>query len=258
MKIIVFIPLALLIGMLIGSWSPRSEIARLTEELKTTRELLKHQPRKARTINQVTSLLGIDRSPDSPAPTGAPASDDELHATVPATHQSADAEAHSTDVALTNAASAVSSQEENATPPEATRPKEDMGDEIDRAVDLWQMRVNVARSTFISNTRLSETQAMQFDTLIQSMNIRIGETIDNFAANLQDAEEVQMEAGIRLMNAITDSVVLTYDEMDEALQEDWRRESGKEFNLMDFIDPEVGRPLINVQDKLDGMNGPHE
>ena len=99
---------------------------------------------------------------------------------------------------------------------------------------------------------------MQFDTLVQSMNIRIGETIDNFAANLQDAEEVQMEAGIRLMNAITDSVVLTYDEMDEALQEDWRRESGKEFNLMDFIDPEVGRPLINVQDKLDGMNGPHE
>ncbi len=133
-----------------------------------------------------------------------------------------------------------------------------MGDEIDRAVELWQMRVNVARSTFVSNTRLSETQAMQFDTLVQSMNIRIGETIDNFAANLQDAEEVQMEAGIRLMNAITDSVVLTYDEMDEALQEDWRRESGKEFNLMDFIDPEVGRPLINVQDKLDGMNGPHE
>ncbi|MBL7115941.1 MAG: hypothetical protein ISS35_09260 [Kiritimatiellae bacterium] len=256
MKSIVFIPLALLIGMLIGSWTPRSEIASLTRELKTTRELLKHKPRKAKTITQVTSLLGIEREHnDRPEHSASPDADAvSFPEATAATNESASAESQTEVAAATNPAIAVASAHDSPTP----RQKADMGDDIDKAVELWQMRVNVARSTFVSNARLSDEQGMQFDILVQSMNIRIGETIDNFAANLQDAEEVQMEAGIRLMNEISDSVVLTYDEMDETLPEGWRRKSGQNFNLMDFIDPEVGRPLINVQDKLDGMNGTHE
>ena len=67
MKSLIFIPFALLAGMLIGSWAPRSDVARLQDELNKANRLLKKQPERARTINEVTSLLGIERSSNKPA-----------------------------------------------------------------------------------------------------------------------------------------------------------------------------------------------
>jgi hypothetical protein len=85
------------------------------------------------------------------------------------------------------------------------------------------------------------------------MNVRIGTTIDEFANEAKDAEKVQTEAGIRLMNDITESMVTAYDEMDQTMPQGWRRRAGDKFSMTDFIDPEVARPLVGVEGKLEHM-----
>jgi hypothetical protein len=52
-----------------------------------------------------------------------------------------------------------------------------------------------------------------------------------------------------MMNELSAALVLTYDELDRKLPEDWRREAGPQFELVRFVDPEVLTPL---QD-LDGV-----
>jgi hypothetical protein len=122
--------------------------------------------------------------------------------------------------------------------------------DLDRAIELWQTRVDIAKSTFVANGRLNDAQALHFETALVAMNIRIGATIDEFADSIRDADEVQPEAGIRLVNAITDAMVTTYDEMDETLPQGWRRRAGQSFSLTDFIDPEVARPMVGLEDRL--------
>jgi hypothetical protein len=242
MKSLLFIPFALFLGLIVGSWSPRGEIASLKEDLASTRELLKNQPDQKRSFSEVTSLLGIER-PESSDRKETKTKEDV------ATSEDMDAtdEAVAVEFADTNAV-------ENAgAPPERTQ--EDMDDAIDKAVELWRMRVDIARSTFVSNTGMNDQQAMQFDQMVDNMNLKIGETIDLFAENLDGAVEVQMEAGIRVMNEITESIVEAYDEIDKTLPEGWRRNTGEDFSLLNFIDPEVGRPLVGLEDQLGQING---
>lgn len=235
MKSLLFIPFALFLGLIVGSWSPRGEMASLKEELASTKALLKNQPSQQRSFGEVTSLLGIERT------------------------ESTDRNEAETkeDIAVVDEIAAVEFEEENTveiaeTPPERTQ--EDMEDAIDKAVDLWRMRVDIARSTFVSNTGMDDQQAMQFDQMVDSMNLKIGETIDLFAESLDGAEEVQMEAGIRVMNDITESIVEAYDEIDSTMPEGWRRNTGEDFSLLNFIDPEVGRPLVGLEDQLGQIN----
>lgn len=85
------------------------------------------------------------------------------------------------------------------------------------------------------------------------MNVRIGTKIDTFAAEIEDAESVQPEAGIRLVNDVTEAMVFTYDEMDNSMPKSWRRRAGEKFNMANFIDPEVARPMVGLEGKMGGM-----
>lgn len=248
MKAYIWLPFALLLGLVVGGLGPRAELARSQEELQTTKELLRKDGGAASGLGDVTRLLGIERSSgeleqaaesDEQGEESRPEGDS-LHV-----HDSGEDDADASDMSEDDAA--VEEQEA------VDEPDREFGGDIDRAVELWQARVAIARSTFISNARLNDTQAIKFDTLVDAMNVRIGTKIDTFAAEIEDAESVQPEAGIRLVNDVTEAMVSTYDEMDNSMPKGWRRRAGEKFNMANFIDPEVARPMVGLEGKMDGM-----
>jgi hypothetical protein len=89
------------------------------------------------------------------------------------------------------------------------------------------------------------------------MNRRLAHAIEAWAAGIE-TREANAEDGIRLMNQVTGALVLTYDEMDRKLPATWRQTGGKGLQLMDFIDPSVARPLIQVEGKLNEIGGSFE
>lgn len=257
MKPYIFLPFVLLAGLVIGGVGPRSELAELRAELEQMKKLVPGGGGAGAGISEVSSLLGINRA-DSGARSRAdsrkrsqdkPASEADGEG---AEVQGSDKENSAPgEVSAKPAESAVT--EELADDAEGADRGEKFADNLDRAIELWQTRVDIAKSTFIANARLNDAQAVQLETMLAAMNIRIGTTIDKFAGEMKEAESVQPEAGIRLLNDITESMVVTYDEMDKTMPKGWRRRSGASFSLTDFIDPEVARPMVGLEGKFDRM-----
>lgn len=242
MKPYILLPFVLLAGLVIGGLGPRSELERLREELEEAKKLARGSGRGTAPISEVSGLLGIERSAGSKSESGRVAQVGK-HNQAAAGSESEDPVA---DEEAGEDADAVVEKEEE-------RPERNFEEDLDRAIELWQTRVAIARNTFVSNTRLNDKQALKLDTVLAAMNIRIGTTIDEFAKEVSQAETVQPEAGIRLVNDITESMVVAYDELDDTMPKGWRRRAGDKFTMTDFIDPEVARPLAGVEGRLERM-----
>ena len=264
MKHIVFVALALLAGLVLGGWAPRSEVARLKKELAANRELLRSTNRSRSGLDNVTRMIGIDRTPTKSSPTSRPVDTDPE---TPANSNKTIVISATPHGASISAGDDVR-DEELAEDKESKDGKEDgeeeeeageltMEESIEKAMELWKVRSDMARNTLISNVGMSDAEIQQFDLLVADMNAELTQTFTEFAEDLEEAEEVQMEAGIRIFNDVTDSIVNTYDAMDRTLEPGWRRAAGSKFTLTDFISPDVARPLIGVEDKLDGFGGRH-
>ena len=265
------LPFALLLGLVLGGWAPRSEVRSKDTELAALRKQLAQRASRAGPIGNVTELLGIEETaPDGeqepprrprrrrrrPAPATAAAStsaaavaDLPTNGPPASTGLTLRAEAEPSPERPDTAARTGESPEE----PVDGEPEERFTQSIERAAAAWELRVDVARSTFVANAALSEGEVTRFDTAVAAMNIRIGQSIADFAEAVEDAEYVQPEAGFRLANEVTDSIVLTYDELDGSLPDDWRRRAGEKFSMADFIDPLVAMPLAGVQERLEHM-----
>lgn len=257
MKAYILLPFVLLAGLVIGGVGPRSELAELRAELEQMKKLVPGSGGAGAGISEVSSLLGIAR-----AGSGAGKRADDWDSQ----REETAVEAGKQDAEVKKAGEENSAAEDGAVKAAGAAVPEELEDDteggdgdgkfaadLDRAIELWQTRVDIAKSTFIANTRLNDAQAAQLETMLAAMNIRIGTTIDKFAADVKDAESVQPEAGIRLVNDITESMVLTYDEMDKTMPKGWRRRSGESFSLTDFIDPEVARPMVGLEGKFNRM-----
>jgi hypothetical protein len=246
-KSYILLPFVLLAGLVIGGLGPRSELARVKEELAESQKLVRGQGKGTATMTDVSNLLGIERKATvrSRAPLGSEVSTGK------------DEDAENVDAEATVEASeelAKSSKDEvddgeDGEEGEGEK-KEKFGDDLDNAIELWQARVAIAKSTFIANARLSDTQALKFKTLLGAMNVRIGTSIDGFAEEVRESDNLQPETGVRLVNDITDSMVMTYDEMDKTMPKGWRGKAGDKFSMTDFVDPEVARPLVGLDGKL--------
>lgn len=125
-----------------------------------------------------------------------------------------------------------------------------MKDEIKAAADLWRSRVALARDSFLANVGLNEAQSIQFDAVMGDMNKRLGEKIQKWADELKSADTASTETGVRMFSDLSSTLVQTYDELDQTMPSDWRQKSGDEFKVLDFIDPDVATPLVDVEDKL--------
>lgn len=223
MKSFIIMPFVFLLGLLIGAWQPRSQIAQLNKDLETANELLKNDARKGSRRLDVTEMLGIE----------------DVERASPKTKNAQEA-------ADTNTPPAFADEIVAEAVPETTNDPAQAEFDLDDAIDAWLVRVDLARTAFISNAGLNSTQVMLFDQSIDDMNLVIGETIDLFAESLDGAEQVQPEAAYRIMDVVLASMVNTYDTIDQFAPADWRRSAGESFDLINFIDPEVARPLVGL------------
>ncbi len=252
MKPAMWIPVALLVGLVVGAWGPRSRLKQANSEVKRLEALLKSRggANEAARLDGITRMLRIPEADDGHKETAETASKEDTAETL-TEHDNGPAPTAVADAAAEDSvAEAASAREEDESEPRPGR--RGMAERIDEAVELWQLRSDIARSTFISNAGLKPPEAAQFDVLVEAMNMRLRERLGTWAEQIK-AEDLEMteENGVRMMNDLSDVMVLTYDEMNRTMPEDWRQKAGGEFSLTDMIDPSVATPLIDVEDKLE-------
>jgi hypothetical protein len=135
-------------------------------------------------------------------------------------------------------------------PPPPPDPEE-MRRRIEEAARLWEIRAELARDGFLSSIGADEEQSLRFDVLMEAMNIRLEHAIESWAQVLVAGEMPVREVGVRMMNEISEALVITYDEMDRGMPSTWKQNAGPEFQLIDYIDPTVALPLSGVADRLE-------
>lgn len=221
---IVWIPFALLAGLLLGGWGPRAEVRRLQAELAWVRQQ-QNQPRQP-TLDSISRML----APEHAVSFGntEPQSPQQLR-------ESAENAPPAGDSDMAPASESV---------------RRSFQERIEVAAEAWRLRSDLARDHFITQARLTVSEAAQFDVLIEAMNLRMLDQIQALAGWLESGEPLTPEDGVRLIHEMTGIVKLTYDEMDRTLPATWRAGTGPDFDLAGFIDPMVGEPLFGLENKL--------
>lgn len=104
------------------------------------------------------------------------------------------------------------------------------------------------RSHFVETARLDENQVARFDVLVESMNMRIRSTVDDWKSFASDNPDLSRdEVRARFLSELTSIFVLTYDEFDRSLPAGWRDAAGDDFNLRALMAPSIWeeiRPLM--------------
>ena len=111
---------------------------------------------------------------------------------------------------------------------------------------------------FIARYRTEVTGSMDDETLRKLEDrLRYLRNLDERRAEITSSIEAQEkmtpELGFRLMGDTSTILAETYDKIGEILPQGQRAEVS-EMQMIDFIDPAVAEPLIDVQDKLEGFS----
>jgi len=234
-----WIPVALLAGLIVGSWGPGSDLRKARAELAELRKTQRGGRSPAARFDSVSSLLRI------PDPSRRPAVET-VASDAPATTSQTNLVTPELDVATVAGAG-----DEGAGTDAVRRRPTDLQERIDEATELWRIRSDIARNTFVANAQLNDEATTQFDVLVASMNVRLQDRLEHWAESIKSAEEMGPEIGVRMINDLTDVMVVTYEEMDRTMPGDWRDRSGGSVDLTDFIDPSVAKPLIGVENKIE-------
>lgn len=238
MKYLLFLPFALLLGLVIGGWGPREELRAARKEISDLNRRVSNgeSPSRLDTFARIVKIP--DRAPvkdTHPKPLFMPPKPPDS----PSERKLAQ-----TGTAATNAV---------PLPPERRRlSPRDLRARIDEAKELWKTRVDVARAQWIQRLKLSTDETARFDDSINAMNEALYASMQGLADALAGNADVTPELGTRFLNEMTETLVSTYDNLSTMLPEDQQAEAAQ-IELTDFIDPAVAEPLISVQSKLDAM-----
>ena len=245
MRQVILVPLALLLGLVVGAWGPRSELRQVRDDVKRLEGLLKES--RSAPKNNLETFSRLLNLPDGRARQGpAPARSNAVVAVSLSTNSPEAAAGGSNSLSVTFGAHGGASGARTAAQDRAT-----LRERIDQAIELWKVRSDIARSTFMANVHMKPEDAAQFDVVVEAMNVRLKERMGYWADQMK-SDQFQMgdEQGIRMMSDLGQVMVLTYDEMDRKMPQGWRGAAGDDFHLVDMVDPSVATPLIDVQDKL--------
>jgi hypothetical protein len=245
LKHLAWIPVAFLFGLLIGSWAPRGDLRKARRALVEARRATGGERSGSGQFESVSRFLRIPQGREAPAGQAGPPS-----GSAPVPPVGADP-----GVEVEDGSAGEDPAAEDRDQLLDRFGRDDLQSRIDQATELWQMRADMARAAFVANTELDEAQAAQFDVLVASMNMRLRERLEAWAGELREADQAGPETGMRMINELTDTMVLTYDELDRTMPQDWRDRSGGSVDLTDFIDPSVATPLIGVESRLQRRAG---
>jgi hypothetical protein len=223
MRFLALVCLALVFGFLLGRWAPQSDLDHSRREVEELQKLVKRGGgRGGGGMMGVDALLRL--SPPTPAPAPVPPS--------LATNATAQAEA------------------EVAPPPEPPRDNRTLRERLEEAREVWEMRSDLARSSFLNNLHASEVQARDFDVLVAAMNLKMEQRVADWVESVRGKEVIRPEDGARLMHGLIGASLETYDEFDHKLPGNWREEAGEDFMLFDFVNPAVGERLLDVEEAI--------
>jgi hypothetical protein len=244
MKLALFFPPVLLLGLVIGGWAPKEELRAAKKEAAELKEKLASSGKDSR-MDAFTRMVQIPERAKSVKP--APKKSITLSVTT--------ADSAETNGSTSAAAPAQTNASTLVSPPEAKPPEvspEDLRARIDEAKELWKTRVDIARAQWIERLKLTPEAAAQFDTSINAMNEELYASMQGLADTLAADETLTPEVGTRAFSEMTAALVKTYDDLNVIVPEE-QRGVASQMELTDFIDPGVAEPLIAVQDKLDKM-----
>lgn len=228
----VWLPVALVAGLMLGGWGPRQEVRRLKQELELART---ETPRRAGGVAALGALGQVIPLPDPSRPRPAE----------PALEPPEDFAAPEPEI------EAVAPEEESGD--SGGDPADTMSHRMDQAMEAWRLRSELVRNTFVAAAALNAGEAARFDTAVAAMNLRLKNDLQQLADRIRAEESVTPEDGLRLMHELSGHVVLAYDDLDRAMPASWRVAAGPGFNLADLVDPSVAEPLIGLEDRLDDL-----
>lgn len=235
MKGLIWLPFTLILGMALGSWPARHQRSRNEREIMELRQQLRQRQRQPGTLTQLAQFM----RPPEQSPLLEPARSATTNGTAAPT---------STEAGRSSSTNRIRRRVPLAELRGRPGDERTLRERLDEAIEAWRIRSEVARNNFVTRAGLTPDQAAQFDVLIQAMNLRMREHFDQFVATVQAGEPITPEAGARMIRALSDAVVLTYDEMDHKLP-GWRQ-SAPGLDLGDLIDPSVAEPLLSIETRL--------
>ena len=247
MKTVIWLPIACLVGVIIGAWGPREELRDFKENaLKEAKKAGKWSASRSVVANgfqSFTRLANIEDETHGPRrkrsaakPLFAVSTNKSPAKVVSATNKPP------SKVAAAPARPSVDSAER-------VSPK-DLRARIEEAQDLWNARVEVARAKWKTKLGMDAAAAERFDAVLDGMNEQLYDTMLTMATLLSRQEKMTPELGLRLMGDATTIMAETYEKIGACVPAD-RRAEVSEMQVFDFIDPGVAEPLIAVQDKLE-------
>ena len=241
-----WIPLAAIVGGIAGSWGPREDLARFKETVREERT-----QKKASGATGFDAFARLANIPDV-AKRQPKARTNELARSV----------RHLAPVSggnrQTNVA-AVAEAKAGEVEPKTDRRlfREDLRARIEEAAELWQTRVELAKTQWREKLGISgQKESEAFESAIGTMNESLRDSMQALADEIERAGKMTPELSLRMMGDAARVMAEAYDAIGASLPDE-RRADVSELPVFEFIDPMVAEPLIGVQDKLDGGFGRH-
>ena len=245
------LPLACLIGFLIGSWGAHDELRAFKEHATESKEKASAKPGGFDTFARMVKIPEAAKrqrrqrrtAPAKPVPPIAAKTDGrERRGLPPPATQRPDS---------TPPATAQVEKVEADAAPKRLSP-EDLRARIEEAQELWRTRVDMARAQWKAKLKLNGDAEKAFDAALQDMNERLYDSVSALAGLLAEKDEMTPELGLRLVGETTTILAETYDKIGACAAPEQRDEVAK-MQMTDFIDPGVAEPLVDVQGKIDGL-----
>ncbi len=247
MKAYLWLPLACLLGYLVGSWGAQDELRSFRSHARDVKQNAAAKPGGFDAFAQMVKIPESARRSRRPRP-------DRPKAPLPpiaATNKVTAKHAPAPPPAAKEKPDVVTST--NAVPPRLS--PEDLRARIEEAQDLWRTRVDLARAQWKSKLKLEGEAEKAFDAALQEMNERLYDSVAALAGLLEGKDRMTPELGLRLVGETTTILAETYDKIGACAAPGMREEVAS-MQMVDFIDPGVAEPLIDVQGKLENIPAP--
>ncbi|MEI7881687.1 MAG: hypothetical protein WCI95_12515, partial [bacterium] len=217
----------------------KADLRKATSEIDSLKAQLAQKGGQPSSLSGITSMLNLPDVKKEPVVRGK--------------HKHPSPQPPPPPTTLTNAPAPLASSESNSAAlvppirPTSSTNAHSMQDQIETAANLWKVRVDLARNSFVSNVATNDEQAIQFDVSMAAMNLRLSNSIRTWVDQIKADKNLTPEKSILMINDLSSTLVWAYKDLDRTQPAGWREKAGPKFQVLDFINPEVARPLVEAE-----------
>ena len=106
-------------------------------------------------------------------------------------------------------------------------------------VAMMKERAVTERTNLFTNASLTPAQQQDFDDLVNTMNSAFMQRSAKLLALAKDGKPLSAELNYQLLHDYSSTMMHAYEMMDHILPPDWREKAGNDFNMRNFMDPEL-------------------